>query len=124
MTKQFKKFSDKKTTSSKGAISVIVALSVLVIILIIGLGAASTISGELAISGDSSDSIKAYYAAETGLERAMYKKFIDTTQTEAKECNSGWEIVDEMKFCLSISPSTLQSIGEYGSVRRSVELSF
>lgn len=135
MSKQ--KFNNKKIIGSKGAISVIVALSVLTIILTIGLSASYVTSNELRISGDASDSTKAYYAAEAGMERAMYEFFkgnggagMDPT---AARCGVSWETSDDIKYCLTISPAgyaaideitAIQSIGEYDSVRRSVEISF
>lgn len=126
---------NKKIAGSKGAISVIVALAVLAIILTIGLSASSSISGELALSGDSSDSTKAYYAAETGLEEAMYKVVRDETIPLAAKCGGvpPWQSFPPAQYCLVLTPASpasyllitaIKSIGEYGSVRRSVEIGF
>ncbi len=125
----------KKTEGSKGAISVIVALSVLAIILTIGLSASSVISGELALSGDASESAKAYFSAETGLEEAIYNYRNSIVPGAARWCSNGWVNIasSDIKYCLVLDPvnpstagdiSSIKSIGEYGSVRRSVEISF
>ncbi|MDD5431321.1 MAG: pilus assembly PilX N-terminal domain-containing protein [Candidatus Pacebacteria bacterium] len=133
-------FNDKKIAGSKGSISVIVALSVMAIILSIGLSASYTASTELSLSGDSSESAKAYYAAEAGLEEAMYDRLrggpgnsgIIPTGTR---CDSGWDSFGLARYCLVVTsipdpPATIddimaiKSVGEYGSVRRSVQISF
>ena len=138
MIKQFQNFYHKKDKGSKGAITVIVALSVLTVILTIGLSASYIVSGELSLSGDTSESARAYYAAETGLERAMYERFKggvgNGEQPTAQTCGSGlWEVSGQIKYCLAIMQSdpsdyttisSIKSVGEYGSVRRSVEISF
>lgn len=128
----------KKTAGSKGSISVIVALSVMAIILSIGLSASYTASTELSLSGDSSESAKAYYAAEAGLERAMYDRLRGGASKSGEipsgtTCDVGWDSFGLARYCLVVTPSlpatvsditAIKAVGEYGSVRRSVEISF
>ncbi len=140
MLKQLQNLNDKKTAGSKGAISVLVALSVLSIVLTISLSASFVTSNELLISNDASDSVKSYYAAEAGMEKAIYERFKggagNGIQPTAAVCNASftaWETIDDLKYCLIITQSVpldyttinkIQAVGEYNLVRRSMELSF
>lgn len=138
MLKQF--FNKNKTAADKGSISIIVTLSVLAIIISIGLSASYTLSGELSISTDSNESAVAYYAAESGMERAMYERFVSEIQPlQANRCpgtcdvscgcSEGWTD----GYCLSVtvtgpdpcdidSITAIKAIGKFGTVRRSIQI--
>ncbi len=137
MLKQILK--NNKTAADKGSISIIVTLSILAIIISIGLSAAYTISGELSLSTDANVSAVAYYTAESGMERAMYERFVDeiepletsrcpgTCDVSCAGCTESWTD----GYCLSITETTacdfnsitaIKAIGEFGSVRRSIQI--
>jgi len=59
--------------NSKGAVTIFLVMSIMVAILAIALGSSSVLSGEISSSLNSGETIKAYYAAETGIEFAMYQ---------------------------------------------------
>ena len=58
--------------SSEGAASIVMVLLILSIVLAIALGSVYATSSELKLSGNVADSVVAFYAAESGVEEAMY----------------------------------------------------
>jgi len=63
-----------KNLNSKGAAPIFLVMSVLVVVLAIALGSSYVVSSELRTSLDSGESVAAYYAAETGVEQALYDR--------------------------------------------------
>ncbi len=140
MLKQNFNNENEKTAGSKGAISVIVALSALAIILTIGLSASYAATSELSISGDAGKSVKAFYAAETGIEQVMYSVAKRNEPVATLSCASGSCAGSGTGSSVSIgdasyiiyatgclcdnSISKIQSVGEYLNISRSIEISF
>lgn len=60
--------------NSKGAASIFLVMAVLAAVLAIVLGSSMVVSTEIKSNLDSGESVAAYYAAESGMERAMYEK--------------------------------------------------
>lgn len=120
-----------KKLNSKGAASIFVVMSILAAVLVIALGSSSVISTEKRMSLNSGDSVKAYYAAETGIEQAIYDHVKDDKEPSAFKCSTGsWTANSDSRYCLVITGShatsidAIQSVGEYKSTRRSIEISF
>lgn len=117
-------------SSQKGAVSILLAMSILSAILGIALGSSLIAATQTKTSLGSSDSAIAYYAAETGIEYALYE-VIKNSNEPATTCGASWENVGSGKYCLTVSGSIaggnlkVQSIGDDNkSTRRSVEISF
>lgn len=124
-----KKFSVKKL-NSRGAATIFIVMSILAAVLAIALGTSFVASTELRISSSSRESVTAYYAAETGIEQALYDHIIK--EPTAAKCPL-WTSLDSAQYCLNVTEDTpgdyrtitkIQSIGEYNSVRRSIEINF
>lgn len=131
--------------NSKGAASIFLVMAVLAAVLAIALGSSFVVSTEIRSSSDSGESIVAYYAAETGIEEALYDRVNLGREPlgnrcagvcnagNAACCAEGWNIVGDANYCLNITETVpcdyttitkIQSIGEYKSTRRSIEVSF
>ncbi|MBU3965335.1 pilus assembly PilX N-terminal domain-containing protein [Patescibacteria group bacterium] len=130
----FKKSNIKKAANPRGVISIAMVLSVLAIISAIALGSSFIVSGEVRISSSANESVAALYYAETGIEKAILdvKNGVEPTATR---CNppsyTNWTVISNIKYCLIVtglvsdgSISQIKSIGEFGSARRSVEITF
>jgi len=134
----FSKYCKTKKFASKGAISVLVVFAVMGTITIIALSTAKIASRELGFSSNVSDSINAFYAAESGTEQALYyivRNGADPTASEVKRCTlafDDWDVsLGNAKYCVIITGSlavppliAIKGIGEYKTTRRSVEISF
>lgn len=124
--------------NSKGAASIFLVMSVLLVVLAIALGSSFIVSSEIRTSLDSNESVAAYYAAETGIEQAIYEKLKGGMGSgiypTANKCSSGlWTPSGAAQYCLVITETTpgdyttitkIQSIGDYKSTRRSIEITF
>lgn len=120
-----------KKNDSRGAVSLIIAMVVLSVVLAISLGSSFIISSGLLASSGQSDSIITYYAAETGIEQALFDR--KTQEPAAQRCGAGWIFLGSAQYCLNVTETTpgnyltitkIQSIGEYKNTRRSIEVSF
>jgi len=79
-------------------------LIVLSVVLAIALGSSFIISSELATSLGHADSVVAYYAAETGIERALFDH--KTQEPAAQRCGAGWTAYGSAQYCLNVTEST------------------
>lgn len=123
-----------KKSNSRGTVSLVVTLVILSLILAIALGSSYIVTSGLKTSINYSDSIAAFYAAETGVEQALFDHK-DGGNPSAARCGvgPGWTIYGNAQYCLVVTqtditdPLTItkiQSIGEYRSTRRSIEINF
>lgn len=118
--------------NSKGAASIFLVMTVLAAVLAIALGSSSMVATEIRSSLDSGQSVAAFYAAESGIEQAMYDRFKSEIQPTGEVCGVDWTIVsDPAKYCLIItqgdisdytSITNIQSVGDYKTTRRSIEI--
>lgn len=107
-------------------------LFILASILIIVLGGSSVIISGLQMGGVQSQSIRAYYAAEAGAERALYEfrktGYFDTMAYVGQENVFGTTTLPNNSYYTvnydSFNPIVVSSIGYYQNTRRSVELDF
>lgn len=142
------KFSVKKM-NSKGAVSIFLTMSILAAVLVIALGTSFALSTESKLSLSSGESVSAYYKAESGMEEALYDKINQNRTPRGNRCAGacpspacgGWTCTENalgatVPYCIEITlraggdecdPNdilSVKSIGEYGSTRRSIEISF
>ncbi len=118
-----------KNLNSKGAVSILLVMSILSVILAIALGSSAITAIQTKTSLSSNDSVVAYYAAEAGAEYALFEVRKNSTVLTTT-CYGGWVNMGNAKYCLIVSGAIgdgdlrVQSIGDYKSARRSVEISF
>lgn len=117
----------EKKLGSKGAVSIIIVMSILVAVLAIALGTSSVATTDLRSSLGSSESTTAFFAAETGIEKAMFT--IKGGSDPVTGCYT-WTTVGTAKYCLLVTGTlaggdlVVESIGDFKSTRRSIQLSF
>lgn len=123
-----------KQKNKKGYISVILAIIVLSLVLVIGLAMTEWIVMGLKLSRTSYISAPAYYAAESGIEKTLYKitatcdacpkeiPAADITNPYLSEVfanNTSYEV-----FVTSTTPFSAKSIGTSNNMKRSIEINW
>ena len=76
----------KKIILQKGAVSIILAVLLLSISLVIGLGISILMIQQIKMSGQAGRSVVAFYAAEAGAERCLYQTRCVEAETPTAEC--------------------------------------
>ena len=112
----------KKFISQKGAVSIILAILLLSVLLIIGLGISILMIQQIKMSGQAGRSVVAYYAAEAGAERCLYEvrkngavscPFTDVALDNQATYSTDYNGLD-----------TITSIGQFRGTNRKVEASW
>lgn len=125
---------NKKT---KGT-ALLMTILILTVILSIAFGVASLMLGEMKLSKDVPNSLKAYYAAETGIERKLYEirknsDFNDIgNPADLSNCSYGTLGVfclESSDNCYSVNviqgtPNIIKSYGCYKGVKRAIEVNY
>jgi len=110
-------------TKNKG-VALVLSVIILTAVLAIALTAGKIFTDKLKMSRNTSDSMKAYYAAESGIEYALYQ--IKQTPSWAPTANCSdlnqWTGVDGAKYCLEKTGDTIKAIGKAGETRRGIEV--
>lgn len=123
----------KRILVSKKGASLVLALLILSAILAIAFGVSSLILGEIKISKNIPKSLKAYYAAETGIERSLYDARKGAGAGDIgtpPSCSDGGAVcLDDADACYSVdftagSPNTVEAFGCYKGTRRAVEATY
>lgn len=113
-----------KITKNKG-MALILSVIILTAVLAIALTAGKIFTDRIKMSRNTSDSMKAYYAAESGIEYALYQ-IKNSQEIEAShKCNvdmTNWQTVDGAFYCLKQEGDTIKAIGKAGEARRGVEV--
>ncbi len=114
--------------------SLLLTLLILTAILAIAFGVSGLMLGETKISREVPKSLRAYYAAETGIERSLYdaRKGAGASDIGSPpNCSgSGAVCLDGSDTCYSVDVATgggtitIKSYGCYKSTRRAVEVSY
>jgi hypothetical protein len=71
-----------KNKKQKGSVLLMIAVLVLAIVVATSVGVASLVINQISQSKDVSDSIKAYYAAESGMEKILYDYYKTPSPTQ------------------------------------------
>ena len=135
-----------KELNSEGAVSIFLVMSILAVILAIALGSSFVASTETRLSTSSNESIVAYYAAETGIEEALYDKAKLNKVPRGNRCPGNcpdpacadWGVdvctVNTLgaanPYCIEVLPITcdidlitsIKSTGDHKTTRRSIEI--
>lgn len=119
----------------KAAISIFLTLFILSIILIVSLGVALLMVGQIKMSGLVSESVKAFYASDAGAEQALYRSRQDSDFCKSGTCyipgpsENDYTILDngakyqvEVKFIQEDKPHEITSMGYSEDVSRRVRL--
>jgi len=116
---------DKK---QKG-VSLLLTLLIMAGLLSIAFGISKLTLGEIRLSRDIPKSITAYYAAEAGVERALYEKRINDINLDISDCPAGGVSLDNgskygVKLTVVGEETFIKSVGCYRGVTRAIEVSF
>lgn len=121
----------KSKPQNKG-ITLILTLSILSAILALVLGIATLLTREMKLAQEIANSILAYSAADTGIERLMYgvnKEALDITtcQCGTTNCYSG-TLSNNASYVVCIKqigpPVKVKSTGTYRGTNRTIEASY
>lgn len=111
----------------------LLAILVLTAILSIAMGVSSLMLVEMKISREIPKSLKAYYAAEAGVERSLYDERKGSGASDIGSppnwCTGTGKVCLDNSACYAVdfsggTTTTIKSYGCYKSVRRSVEASW
>lgn len=111
----------------QGAISILLTILILSVVLVIAFGISSVLLRQIKMSGQTSDSVRAYQAADSGIEYALNQVKGGSPIPDGKICDN-WTPVDSGSFCLEITagtpaaPEGIKSIGQAGQTQRAVEV--
>lgn len=114
-----------KTNNQKG-VSLLLTLLIMSALLAIALGLSQLSLGEIKLTRDIPKSAIAYYAAEAGIERAIYDEWVGGGASNIADCSVNLD--NGSSYGLEVSSGedsvTVRSIGCYKGVRRAIEVSF
>ena len=109
----------KLQTTNKG-ISLYLALMIMFILLAIGLGVSLIIVSQMKMIRGMGDSVVALYAADTGIERALYEKRIN-----GESCDGCSDSVGGANYTVNYTENSefrWQSSGNYKGTKRAIEV--
>ncbi len=132
-----KAFLNGKLNKQSGA-AILMAILILVAILSIAFGVTGLLYGEIKLSQETPKSLKAYYAAETGIERKLYdiRKNSDFSDignpADLSNCaygTSGVICLESTDDCYSVDvttgdPTIIKAYGCYKDTKRAIEASY
>lgn len=120
-----------KSSKLKAQSSKIRGQILLIVVLLLGGStvAASAIAGYLLLmsikqSSDITNSAKAIFAADTGIEYDLYCRKIDASYPASSCSYAKPSLTNGASFTVSSTPSTTKSIGGFGDVYRAFQVSF
>lgn len=114
-----------KIDNQKG-VSLLLTLLVMIALLAIAFGVSRLSLGEVKITQDVPKSIVAYYAAEAGVERAIYEKRQNDVNLDIGECTVNLD--NGSQYGVTVTDDgitiTIRSVGCYQGVTRAIEVTF
>lgn len=115
----------KQIFSQKGAVSILIAVMVLSVIVVIGLGISVLILQQIKTSGQMGQSVIAFYAAESGAERCLY----DVRKTGVSTCSYsevslGFNSNAKYTTTKLDGVDRIDSVGWYQNISRALELTW
>ena len=113
----------KKIKSDKGA-SLLLTFLIMAALLSIAIGVSRLSLGEIKLGRNIPNSLVAYYAAESGIEQALYRDRAQGQQTNFTDCLDAPqnEICYEVTVELNGEIRTIKSNGSYKNTRRTIEI--
>lgn len=114
-----------KIINQKG-VSLLLTILIMAAILAISLGLFRLSVGEIKLTRDVSKSFIAYYAAEAGVEWAIYEERQGSGASDKSDCSV--DLGNGSKYGIEVDRTggiiTIKSIGCYEEIRRAIEVSF
>lgn len=113
-----------KIQKSKG-ISLYIAFMVMTVLLVIGFGISSLLVSQIKTLRQRGNSVVAYYAAETGIERELYERNPQGTQyadTLGGATYEVWVIEAGSGTCPSGVNYCVKSVGFYKETKRAIQV--
>ena len=107
------------STSDKG-VSLYLALMIMTILLALALGVSTILVSQIKMIREMGNSVIAFYAADTGIERAMYAI---NKEGVMKEVFDSWDGVSYKATPKSCDSNTcIKSVGTYKEIRRAIQV--
>lgn len=113
----------------QGAISILLTILILSVVLVIAFGISSVLLRQIKMSGQTSDSVWAYQAADSGIEYALYQaNNLSTIGNLCSGCTLGTDCprVGDAFYCLATDnpnfATWIKSFGQFKQTQRSVEV--
>ncbi len=107
--------------SQKGATSILLSILILSMISVIGLGISTLIIQQIKMSGQTGQSVVAFYAADAGAERCLY----EVRKNGVAVCPYAETFTNGAEYATTYNGSdTITSIGQFMDASRKVELSW
>jgi len=137
-----------KIRNFEKGISLYIALMVMTVLLALALGISAILLGQMKVMKGMGNSVLAFYAADTGIERELYRRKIESGNPPSPnpycgflDLDGDWDGVeegvtncsataidctdqDDACYKITVGAVTTQSIGVYREVRRAIEISF
>lgn len=116
-------------------VSLLLTILILNAILSIALGVSTLMLGEAKISREEPKSLRAYYAAEAGVERKLFESRKSSPDyndigSAPSWCTGSGRVCLDADTCYAVdvvsypNPTTIKSYGCYKGTRRSIEVSY
>jgi len=107
--------------TTKRGVSIYLALMIMFILITIGLGVSLIIVSQIKMIKGMGDSVVAFYAADTGIERALYEKRIVQNPNDFTLSDT---VGTEANYTVTYVQTTgvAQSVGNYQGVKRAIEI--
>lgn len=118
-----------KNNNQKG-VSLLLTILIMAALLAIAIGVTRLSLGEIKLIRDIPNSLIAYYAADSGIERALYEKRINGLDLSIPDCPGAGsaELDNDSKYGVNVSQIgetvVIKSGGCYKDIRRAIEVSF
>ncbi len=122
----FQIFSYKKISNfnkQKGAVTIILSLLVLSVLLVIGLSVSLISLQRIKMAAQMGQSVTAYYAAESGMERCLYQIW-QQGDSSCSHQNSLSEVDASYTVAGSLSSGKIESRGLYQITSRKIEVNW
>jgi hypothetical protein len=105
----------------KGAVSILLAVLILSMISVISIGISVLIIQQIKMSGQSGQSVVAFYAADAGAEKCLYQ----VRKNGAANCSYNDTLSNGAEYITNYNGTdTITSIGQFMDASRKVELSW
>ncbi len=112
--------------NNQKGVSLLLTLLIMAALLVIAIGVARLSLGEIKLIRNIPSSLITYYAADSGIERALYEERISGGALNQADCSV--DLDNESSYGLEISSggglTTIKSEGCYKDIRRAIEVSF
>ncbi len=117
---------------NKKASSLLLSLLILTAILTIGFGISSLLLVELKMTRNVPESLRAYYAAESGIERALYEERKGSGASDIgnpPSCSDEDAVCLDNQACYSVKftsgdPDVIKSYGCFRGIKRAIEVTY